>query len=139
MYRVINVIMTLCMILSITNLTVTYGEASSMTFGVEHNCISISAVKYMKKCNITIEGNGYSSWLSGVNMNNKTFISMAIICIKDGKTQIRSIENPDEKYTFSGEQIVFMMGYTGYYYSNHESMPYITYNGTALDVLIIVI
>ena len=94
-------------------------------------------IKGMSRCHITIEGKGYSSWLSGMNIKEKAFISMAFIDVKDGATCISSIKNPDEKYTFTGKQIVFMIGYAGYYYSSHEYIPYIIYNGTALKALVI--
>ena len=138
MQKIINLMMIPVIIFLFIHLsTVTYGEISSTTPATEHNFI-IPVMKYMKKCNITIEGNGYSCWLSGININNKTFISIAVVHLLEGKTQIYSIENPDESYTFSGEQLVFTRWYKGYYYSNHDSIPpSIIYNGTAMSALII--
>ncbi|HEC89252.1 MAG: hypothetical protein DRN12_04855 [Thermoplasmata archaeon] len=119
--------------------TVTYGENSHRTNVAEHNSTSTpQGMKYMRKCNITIEGNGYSCWLSGIDINNKTFISLAIVHLLEGETQIYSIENPDENYTSNGEQVVFVRWYRGYYYSNQDSIPpYVLYNGTAMSALII--
>lgn len=108
----------------------------SFAFSREHSSTNFE-IKGMSRCHITIEGNGYSSWLSGVNIKEKAFISVALIDVKDGVTCISSIKNPDEKYTFTGKQIVFMIGYGGYYYSSHEYIPYIIYNGTALKALVI--
>jgi len=96
-------------------------------------------IKGMSRCNITIEGNGYSSWLSGMSMDGMAFISVALIDVKEGITTISSIKNPDEKYTFTGKQLVFMVGYAGQYYSSHEYIPYIIYNGSALKALVIAI
>lgn len=136
MWRAINVVAILVTTLAIIpNACI---ETYSMISEVNYNYTYLPLeTKYMKKCNIIIEGKGYSCWLSGISMNNKTFISIAMIHIIEGKTQISSIKNPDENYIFKGEQLILMTRYIGYYHSNHEYPPSIIYNGTAFNALII--
>ena len=130
MKKILFVGMIICIVLSLIQFSV---DTPAQHFSTNFE------IKGMSKCNITIEGKGYSSWLSGMNIKEKAFISMALIDVKEGVTQISSIKNPDEKYTFTGKQVVFMMGYVGYYYSSHEYIPHIIYNGTALKALVIAI
>ncbi len=115
--------------------TICYPSGKVMKEDYFHNHLHI---KYMRKCHITIDGQGYSSWLTGLKIDNKTFISIAIISLKEGSTKVYSIDNPIENYTFTGKQIVLMRRFIGYYHSDLEYDPPLTfYNGTALNALII--
>ena len=130
MRKILFVGMIICIVLSLMQFSFAFPrEDSSTNF----------EIKEMSRCHITIEGKGYSSWLSGMSMDGMAFLSVALIDVKEGVTTISSIKSPDEKYTFTGKQLVFMVGYAGQYYSSHEYIPYIIYNGSALKALVIAI
>ena len=115
-----------CIILSGIQLSPVSAKHSSQNFNI----------KGMLRCNISIEGRGYSSWLNGFTINGKAFVSVAIIYIKDGVTTTASVKNPNEKYTFTGKQLIFMIGYAGEYYSSNEYIPYLIYNGTTTTAIV---
>ncbi len=126
--RKILIVSAICIILSMTQFSIAVPEKNTPV-NLEIKCMS--------NCNIRIEGKGYSSWLNGVSMKDLTLITVALIEVKDGTTEISSIKNPEERYTFTGKQVVFMIGYAGYYNSSHEEMPHITYEGKALMAVVI--